>query len=813
MKRGCVCALLLLTGCKFFGGSMGPPSPSREFLVAYADRISTGTRRLQELSRNAAAIPDSIRRAILDAGRGFQKELVAYRDVIARLEKEWNTCTAARVEEALERCAAIRSNLKDMSEALVLAVESAREAYEVARQSAEGPQYPGTAHGFLAACRTVTKLTSTVDSYLADVHSRGLSPTAAGSRPAAGVFHFVGMYQLQSERTQSHAWRYEVSWKRWIEIEIERPRLDVAMGVFALACTLTSEYRPSSLQLLFEISNACLDASIDLETLDRIQDSFRRIEFVYSSEHASQGDQSRAIERAKANLLLARARLVDDPSEGADLAGRALTMNPYLRDHVVEYLIRAAEESANSRADTRDYFEAIEAFEHTLQLGPVPDAGRRVAAYRQKLIGRAVRDALRETEAQRFASARLILSRAMRIATDFDDKMKLSDAFYRYYHAYADFLFPRDVERAIAVCGEILDVFPNDEDARKKIDRGLFTLLRRQIGDVDTTFERLGAERILELVKSTVKRMHETDGADMCQRLLKQIEDSWRKQLDKTRDPEAAYHLAKGLARLSHHKGLSARERGAEAIWGRLARAIERSDWDVVERCIDVYFAQCPDVERPETFKDAHVRLLDHYDAEDDEQKLGRHLAIFARAYPADWERVRSIVVRRMKARTSESDGFYALLRSIEPEAPEVHDYERAKEPESGAPVEVAVNPFIDDGELQNTENWWTEPETTSSSRATPVADPGSIIEWWTEHHFGTFSIASGVVGGFGTAVFAVLLPLLTLRKRILKFRWYAAGALWFGLTIGLVVGGMTPEPAGRSSQGTVGAAASEGGD
>ena len=45
------------------------------------------------------------------------------------------------------------------------------------------------------------------------------------------------------------------------------------------------------------------------------------------------------------------------------------------------------------------------------------------------------------------------------------------------------------------------------------------------------------------------------------------------------------------------------------------------------------------------------------------------------------------------------------------------------------------------------------------------------------------------VMGLLGSMLLLIVLPLLTLKKSLLSFRWYALGAVWIGITVGMLLG------------------------
>jgi len=399
-----------------------------------------------------------------------------------------------------------------------------------------------------------------------------------------------------------------------------------------------------------------------------------------------------------------------------------------------------------------------------------------MASFRSEVFLQALKDIQEELAQRRFAEAKNSLPRASKIAASEEEKLLWREVAVQYYHAQADYLFDVDLQKAIAVCQEGLQVFPSEPKLMEKIDRGRYQLLKRGLGSFETAYRTLGAAKILEMLRTAAGAMHTEEGTAACQELLHDLERAWSVQLLKTREASEAYTIALEIAKLNRQEDQVVKAEGARTLSSLLSATVEQSSWSQAERCIEVYFAKCPEAPRPESFKAAYLRFIYQLDSDSDIQRLGRHLTIFATAYPNGCAEIRPIIVKRISAESSQRAGFKALLRTIDPQAEELKD--GGADPGEKSDLSLLIN----QKELAGSEHWWKGSDFKPEARAS-AADSAPAVAWpWPEGP----AAWGKIVGIAGSSVLLVLVPLLSSRKGLLRFRWYALSAFWIGATAGL---------------------------
>ena len=192
-----------------------------------------------------------------------------------------------------------------------------------------------------------------------------------------------------------------------------------------------------------------------------------------------------------------------------------------------------------------------------------------------------------------------------------------------------------------------------------------------------------------------------------------------------------------------------------------------------MEQCIGACFRLCPDAERPPQFRTGYQSLLHELDRQGDVKTLGRHLAIFVAAYPRETASVRELTAKHAKAGDEVGEGYAALLRLIDSDTPLSHQ-------QGVAPHGNGLGALVEPELLAEAATWWQPP-------ASPTEGDSDSVEASKGH--GATVLLGALFGIAGALVAVVILPVLTLKRGLLVFRWYALGAVWIGATVGFLCG------------------------
>lgn len=783
-------ALACLTGCQSTS-QRRHDQVSRVVLTAFLDRLELNAKRLEQLdSRNLEAplaISSDARKTIQGAVSGFSRAYHEYRDLLVELNNGWGTMTVARLRVALQSCETITGRLAEDAATLSHSLDGANDDFEAthtggASSGVDSPVNLTPSREYLEVCRRIARLMSSVEEYLGEVHAEALRKGVTADRFGAGVFHFLRLQQMRAPWVEGFTVTYETAWKKWIEWQVGRSRPDEAMAIFALVARASPGFRPATLQSLVDITNGCLKKAPMLEVVQGMLDAFERIEAIYESGDTS-GDQRRQLIQTKGTLLFCQARQLDNDREAATLSTKALTLNPYLHDHVTRFLLRRARRAAQKCVAKNEFSEAINAFRMIISSGPARNGAVATRRFRDKVVASALRKAEHEIEKNRFASARRVLTRVTKVEGKSLNRRKITEAFRKYYRSYSNYVLQRDVDRGLRIAREGLDVFPQDAVLKQRFDRGVLLRLKNDVGDIGTSFERLSPSKILNMLGEAVSEMRLGESANLCHAFKREIGAMWDRRA-RNEDVSIGFELAVGSARLDGKGEEKARRHGARLLTDLFDSAVARRRWDKAEQCVEAWFASCPDIERPDSFKWNYVRLIDHLETTNEVRRLGRHLAIFVKVYEAEAERYRTTIAKYVSVESREGRGFYTLLKTLAPESAKV----RAIESEPASPVvkeDLAV--FMDEQELRDTEGWWAEPVPTPEEDLPDdavAAAPPSFAE-----SFGAMSIAGGGIGALGSLVLVAALAGRRSRKKPVPFSCYAAVAVAVGLTVGFVLG------------------------
>ncbi len=751
--------LFLLPGCGLFSKGPPPEESTADLLVAYGSKVETTILRLKPAGPSSAEasilFPESDRRIFLEAALHFQETLAGYHQRLEAQKEKWSGCNPADLNPMIADFEKRREDLLAQALQINLQINSLKTQYESFKLETKLPLFlhdlkPTT--DYLAACQRLSTLAAAVKDYVSSLHQRGLSP-AAQEHPASRTFHFLILYHLRHPAVREYARLYEAAWKEWARLEVRLARFDRAMEVVLLAAAATPDFRPSSPQEVVEITNACLEKVPPPEVLDKVEQSLAGLEAAYKSGSSLPGEWGKTIDRARGTLLFCRAQgQTEDPRKAAERALQAAKINPFLSSRINDYLFSMAHASSRKLLAAGQYAEAFHVFSKVLAPLPSGETYLQTLNFRQEVIQQGLADSKRELDRMKFPEARGILRQISQLGDSPDQKAKVSAALYHTFDAHSSYLLNQDIQKALSVCRETLTFFPSDERAKRKIDRGLYLLLTHQVGDPETAWQRLGAEKILEMIKATVNQMPTMDGALFCRDLHDSLERAWSKRLQQESAPGEVFTLACELAKLNSQGKKDSRKEGAGALWRLAESAAQRKNWDLFESCLDTWLSNVPDVERPPSFKAGFLAFIDFLAAGPDSKRLEKNLEVFLAAYPGEEGTVEAALKKRLPPAKSKGEEALAALK---------------------APPQSA-------GGSKPLPRLWLEPKPREAAESGETARPRKPSR---------IAISLAVLGALGSFLIIIALPLATWRKGLLSFRWYGLGSLWLGLALGFYLG------------------------
>jgi tetratricopeptide (TPR) repeat protein len=715
------------------GGSTTTPPPAA--LLTYTAKLKASAERLETIETTAppefsAAARDEVRNAVND----LREHLVRYKNLVAAMESSWEICGPAALQDALDKSDSVTRSILEQSARIELSVDSLES--ELGDPNKTLP----TTRDYLAVCQNLSELGEQAVRFVARMHADPLK-TRARSTPAERVFHFLRLNDLQDERVVLHATAYSRACNQWLSTTLTQGDVTGALKILALVVTAAPTHAPESPQKLFEITYATLERILPVSEVTSLEESLAKIQSAISRMPNSAGWKRAAI-KATARLKLARAQAMETSPEAVLLAAEALELEAQLAVNVSAFLVVTAPRLALPHASAHDYVRAITVFKETLALTPViPQQQAQVDSFRARLVDRGTGNAVSEVTHRRFAKAKAIIEQVARIAVTPLEKRQVGEALRDYYAGYTNALLRRDSEEALALSREALQVFPADPTIRRQADSAVYVRLERKIGELGTTRTRLGAAGVLRLLGATVKQMITEEGASTCQELLGRVEKTWKQQLDERKGPGEGFDIALQIAYLNQHDKQQARVRAAKVLWKDFDKSLVRRDWRRVEACVDTYFDRCPDLRRPTQFKTGYLQYLRQLNTTGEKQKLRRHRALFAAAYPntpVDLGSTPPSIVGR--------EANHHATQGADSAAPT---------PGPGQSWEPA--------------GLWKEPATDSPVAAATGQGPGVP---------GNFLLVTSLLA-------LATLAIATWKQGFLAFHWYALGAFIMGTTAG----------------------------
>ncbi len=773
-----VSVFFLLGGCSSVPSTPEKEKTSTELLLAYAEKINRNLQDLRHQEKSSSPgrilISEEVRGPFRNEVQKFQNSLNRYQEFLEENRRKWKTSQVDAIQKALGQSEEIQREL----EASALQISLLSDSIQNRQESLKLDRNPGQnslkeTDQYTATCLKLAKLSSSVNEFILTIHSKDLIKSSTEGCPQAVVYHFLRLHHLQHRHIQILARYYEASWNEWIRKEVANFRYDAAMHVFLFVAAATETYRPEAPQGVYEITHSCLKKVPTLDGIQRMEEALEKIDEIYSKNSGGPKDWNAVLKRAKGTLLLCRAKVTSDPTEGLLLARKAFELNPYLSNEFVEYLLLISPQIGSTHIQSGRYVLAVDAVREALSHGPGIETDEIVSRYRSDVFWKAISDSQEDLKRKRFDLVKQRLFQATQIGTTIDERNAFNEILYQYYQEYTNDLLEHDIEKAIAVSEEMLEIFPGDQRARRIYDGCSLVVLKQDLGDLENCLERMGPEVVLEKIKKTSKAMMTANGSSYCHDLFNEIVQTWSRHLEEIDEPEEAFDAGVVLARFQSVDNVKAE--GARAIWNLFDGALKTNDWRSIENCIDTYFLKCPEAKRPDSFKQGYLSFLEHLDGNGNVKKLGRHITLFKEAYPRDTAPVMELALKYMKMDDDLGLGFYFLAKSIDPDAKLVKEFEHHSEG-GNLDGEKGIHALIDRKELEGSEGWWREP--LESEGAGSVAGGGFGIS--SKQLFCLICMSSSLLIFLGLAAF-------TLRKRILALPWYAAGALWVGLSIGII--------------------------
>lgn len=636
----------------------------------------------------------------------------------------------------------------------------------------------------LSAASSLSVLLTESSYYLAQRHLRALESARANVAPAVVVLHVLSLARFSQADTRNHADSYHRAWREWMRSALKARDFTTALEIWEIAATGSGPLRGDAVEELDEMARACATNPPTPAVLAGIESILDRVDRALSGKRSGPPQRTPETRKLRAAILVVQAAATGDARHKIQLAGEAQALcDDFTAEISWIYSVAAHTLGSEAAADGR-FVDGVRIYQRTLQSGRVDDIDRHVARFRSAVFHRASEAVSENLRRGLVVEARTSAEQLADLAGDTLELRQAKKTFRRVQHATVDHFLDHDAERALAVAIEALSENPSDDRMKRKADACRLRRLRKQIGDLSTSWERLGARKTRDMLHKASLRMSSSQGISSCRTVLDDVESAWVRELRETTDPDIAFRLMFEVAQLRGAGVDKATKRAADALWPVLDVALDRGDWELLERTIDVYFTRCPAAERPRRFKTGYVRFLEHLDNLDATPRLGRHLARYVLAYRRNLEPISRLLGKHMAPQSKIGPRLRTLVRRVAPTAPLLRRFATR----TAAPRHRRIEPpdLVSEQEIAQSENWWNEPamnrvsaaemarRTTAATQSTPPRSDYASVGW----------------SGFGGGLIALLALGWHTRKRgVLPFASYVTSALSLGAGVGFLLG------------------------
>jgi len=786
-------ALWLLTGC------VSGPDRSHPFVIpdeqfrSYDERLAAQTKLLGEC--RAAPVPVEVRQRQHVAIRRFTQTLEEYTTAIgaiAELGSEEDEFQALeRVKGSLDRCRSLRQSLADLATEATLAADEAETHFErLELRPEDAPPVAGIEDypRYLASARRLSEILGEVDAYLTSTHLRAVSEASTQNEGQATTVHCVILSEMPAVDLRPHLAEYHRAWKTWYRRALRGGSLDGAIAVYSFIAKQTTPLAPDSVRELLELAHANFEYLPSLEVLEHVLASVREIEGSFERSEAPSGwEHARDVLRS--SILLSLASHESDLATRVDIATKAFELSREFSAETAKVFAEAALEFGREAIAEHRYVDAVVGFEDILGKGPGADLKYNVSRFRSEIVAAGLKDARVFVNTYRMDEAGEAFEELSMLASKGEERSRLGEERYRFYHLGIDHYLKTDPERALALGREALERNPGNAEFRRKTDQALIAQLRTRLGNLAESYQTHGPKNIRQLVREAVAATTTSSGMAACESFLKEIENAWIARSTKEPDPEKRFLLARASAQLVGRSKTQAQTRGSVALVKAVEASRAAEDWSSVEAAITAAYKHCPEIQRPESFQAAFRDLIRTRHDAGDRAGLLAHLARYTLTYRRDLRDVDDLLAEYAKPESELGRGLYHVLRDVAPLHGVVRNFETTDTElsEEKRPETVAVLPVE---ELANVTNWWRQPPPLEAPSYNLTKENTSTAAEVAEISAALPTLKIAAWSFFSASVLGVIAAFVaTIRGGVLRFEYYAIVSTLFGSAGGFLLG------------------------
>ena len=736
-----VTVVATLCGCASHEVAHSLSSPAAQSPVLTLAGVDKAISRLREASQDTppSSLTEEMHRAIASAER-FRDALQSYSNYVSKHVTEDKIASLRQLQTALEE----RQRLQDQVTACDAEVRNSLPRIQDALKNrrAEAPEANDTRQTieFLATYRRVAATSASVSLLLSKFHQERLENIHPVSTPRLAVLDFLGLRALEHGELGKFRKTYQRAWRGWFDTLVGESAHEQALSLFTFICRASPRYRPHSFRSFADLFDSITEDPPPASVIDRMERTVEELDSIFQAGVRPPNGWKLARSRARAGLLLCRARQKKHHRQSTQIAFEAIQQDPDLAEKSAGYLNELATGLARENVEKGDYTGALDTYREFFKSSNSPAQHAAFDRFREEVWNTAWNHINVHLGRRDYDDVRQALDQLSRIEETAKERARVKETRQHYYDLHTAQLIKQDLRGALELCRQGLKEFPENKALKLRADRAYYSLLVAHVGDVATSHDRFDSRSLRKILGAAVNEMQTEEGVVSCEDLLRQIHESWREVAKTSKSPEVAYQLTIESARLSRADPVRARRTAAKAIWRLFDNAVRAEDWNLVEQCISTHFELCPRAERPRRFKESYaavVRQLHNGPRTDD---AIRHLDLYSRLYPGDGIKLRRDL-RSGRSSTSDTENTTG---------------------QADRPTLMALT-------AASATNDVAGPETTGSVHRTRV------------HAAVGLSFA-------GLALLAAVV-VLSLRRGLLPFGWYAATASTLGTSIGLHLG------------------------
>ena len=713
------------------------------------------------VGETTTTVPDTLRNDVETRGREAADAISKYGERLVAASVPWRSLTAAtlvvEVDESAEIWRSAERAIEAYSEQRALVVHHLHRL--------PNPQDPSVRllREYVERVEALGELLGRSKQHATQEHIANLDDNVEVDHPAEKVYHFRVLESIDAAGLPGVVEEYRRHWRAWIAMRQEVSGAGPALRIVALGLSDGSEFPASHAKDIGSVLRPCVDVPPPATMIEDMDLVLRSLEERFPAGDRRDELFEAEVERARAILFLCRAHVASSADRALSLAAEALQRSATLSDAVRAFFLRVGDRLLTERAAEGEYVAAVSAFAEAVRESGLGGWEELTRKFREHVFRRALADLELATTTRRFDDGKRIAFEARNLASGPAEVREARDRYYELFLRYAPTLEESDPSQFVRVCEEMLEEFPGDRRAVSMIDRAHVRAMQERIGDPTTSHRRHKARDILRIVREASSVVKTDKGAVACEGVVREVEMHWRRQLDVIAEPGEVFPLAREIAELSGLEVDDVKRLGAQSLRRIYANATYRDDWSSIERVVRAFRAECPEAPRPRGCEETELRLLAFLEREGRTDDLADHLGFYVSTYPDRAPTVGGYIDRHgsgpsgrdWRERYEAARGGAALptqsvaSTSTEASAPDSEAVPPAPDRERGADVLAGT---ADDA---------------PSARSAVLKK----AQW-------------GVAGS--GVLFALALALVSRRRGLRPFGWYAAAAVWWGLSLGL---------------------------